>query len=371
MRRIARGLLRGNPGIPAAGALDSKGNWLPLGRREFIRLGLGAVAAITVGDALASCVSPVTHMASSTPLPPPETKTIRLNFSPCDAPLMASEPYLRDEGFTDVQFSDISPQLASLTNGKADIAVPFLATLAAAVDSGKPFIGFGSLHPGCVELWAPQSVAALTDIRGHTVVVNSETPNFIANIFIFLALKNAGIDPSEVNFAVQPNADLTQLFLEGKSDLLFQWGTGAVAFHANPANKGHVVLDQTMDAPWSHEDCCVITTTKEWLHANPVAARRALRAIYRAADRLPKDRADAAKIATDSGLFGGTKNVELVRGAANMAPYDWRKYDLADSMRFHAKLMNSVSLIKLTADDVVAKAIDTRIANELAIELKR
>jgi ABC-type nitrate/sulfonate/bicarbonate transport system substrate-binding protein len=365
MRRTALGSLQGNPELTAAGT------GVLLGRREFIRLGFGVVAAISVGDVLASCASAVTHVASSTPLPPPETKTIRLNFSTCDAPLMASEPYLRQEGFTDVQFSDISPQLVSLTTGKADIAVPFVASLAAAVDSGKPFIGFGPLHPGCVELWAPQSVSTLADLRGHTVVVNSKIPNFIANSFMFLALKNAGIDPSEVNFVVQPNADLTELFLEGKSDLLFQWGTGAVAFRANPANMGHIVLDQAMDATWSHEDCCVMTTSTDWLRANPIAAKRVLRAIYHAADSLPIDRLDAAKTATDKGLFGGAKNVQLVRGAANMVPYAWRKYDLSQSMLFHAQLMDSVGLLKLSPDEAVARAIDPRIAKELATELKR
>jgi NitT/TauT family transport system substrate-binding protein len=341
-----------------------------LGRRDFIRLGFGVMAAVAVGDALAACGSVASRSASTMPLPPPEIRTIRLNFSVCDAPLVASEPYLRDEGFTDIQFSDVSPQLASITSGKADVAVPFVATLAAAVDSGKPFVGIGPLHPGCVELWASQSVATLADIRGHTVVVNSKTPNFIANIFIFIALKNAGINPSEVNFVVDPAADLTQLYLTGKSDLLFEWGTGAVAFHTNPANKGHVVLDQAMDATWSREDCCVIATTAEWLNSNPVAAKRMLRAIYPAADSLPKDRVDVAKMATDKGLFGGAKNLDLVRCPTNMVPYDWRQYGLADSMHFHAQLMNAVGLLKLTPDQAVATAIDEAIAKELATELK-
>lgn len=341
-----------------------------IARREFLGLGLGAVAAATVGEVLASCGSAVTGMARSTPLPPPETKTIRLNFSVCDAPLMVAEPYLREEGFTDIQLSDINPQLTALANGKSDVAVPFVATLAAAVDAGKPYIGIGQLHPGCVELWAPQSVASLTELRGRTVVVNSKTPNFIANIFIFLALKNAGVDPSEVNFVVDPSADLTKLYLEGKSDLLFQWGMGAVAFHSNPANTGHVVLDQAMDPAWSHEDCCVIATTSDWFTANPVAARRVLRAIYRAADSLPGDRLNAARMATDNGLFGGGKNLALVRGAANMVPYGWREYDLARSMRFHARLMDSVGLLNLTPDQAVARAVDARIAKNLATELK-
>jgi len=66
-----------------------------------------------------------------------------------------------------------------------------------------------------------------------------------------------------------------------------------------------------------------------------------------------------------------TKNVELVRGAANMVPYDWRMYDVAASMRFHAQLLNAVSLLKFTPDGAVTKATDLRFANELAVEIKR
>jgi NitT/TauT family transport system substrate-binding protein len=145
----------------------------------------------------------------------------------------------------------------------------------------------------------------------------------------------------------------------------------AFAFRTNPANKGHVVLDQAMDAPWSKENCCVLTTTTAWANANPVAVKRALRAIYRAADGMPTDRADIAKVATDRGLFGGAPDVALVRGAANMVSYDWRNYDAAESMRFHVKLLNQVGLVKMTPDESVTKALDLRVERQLQTELKR
>ncbi len=53
-----------------------------------------------------------------------------------------------------------------------------------------------------------------------------------------------------------------------------------------------------------------------------------------------------------------------------MVPYEWRKYDVAESMRFHAKLLNAVGLLKLTPDEAVTKATDLRFAKELATELK-
>lgn len=345
-------------------------------RRNVLGRGAGLAVAMTAGPLLAAC-SPVavpgpasTAVPTATPLPPPETKAIRVAPGPCDAPLMIAERYLQDESFTDIQLTG-SGGVAGLVDGKADLAVMFMPTLVTAVDAGSPIVSIGGLHPGCAEIWAPPSLATLRDARGRTVVVRTKAATDLTYSYLAIGLKNAGVDPAEVNFVVQPDADLTKLFLDGKSDLLFLATTGAFAFKTNPANKGHVVFDQAMEAPWSQQNCCSLTTTTAWLRANPVAAKRALRAIYRAADSLPKDRADAAKVATDKGLFGGANNVQLVRGASNMVPYEWRRYDVAESMRFHAKLLNAVGLLKLTAEESVAKATDLRLAKELAIELKR
>lgn len=342
-------------------------------RREIIRLGVGIVGAVAAGDILAACAPAAVlapASASPSPLPPPESTTIRLGIGACDLPIFAAERNLRDEGFTDVQFSD-SPAVPALTGGKADLVTMFVTTLAVNVEAGTPLLGLGGLHTGCAQVWAPLGVATMKDLVGRTVVVRSKAPTDNTYAYIAIGLKNAGVDPSSVNFVVQPDADLTKMFLDGKSDALFLAAQNTFAFQTNPGNKGHVVLDQAMEAPWSQEVCCVLTTTTDWAKANPVAAKRALRAIYRAADSIPMDRADLAKVATDSGLFGGAKNVAVVRGAANMVPYDWRNYDLAESTRFHAKLLNQVGLSKMTPDEAVTRATDLLFSQQLRREIAR
>jgi len=352
-----------------------------LTRRQVLHRGVGAAAALTAAPLLAACgpasapaptaTLAATVAATATPLPPPETTTIRLLLAACDLPIMAAASNLRDEGFTDVQFIDGAP-LPALVGGKVDLAGSmFTYAPAVAVEAGQPVVALGGLHTGCVQIWAPQDVATLKDLRGRTVVVRSKAPDDTTYSFLAIAIKNAGLDPGSVNFVVQPDADLTKLFLDGKSDALFLAVQGAFAFQTNPANKGHLVLDQAMEAPWTQQVCCVLSTTTNWVKANPVAAKRALRAIYRAADNIPKDRADMAKVATDKGLFGGAPNVAVVRGAANMVSFDWRKYDTAESMRFHANLMNGVGLLKMTPDDAVTKATDLRFTRQLQTEITR
>lgn len=49
----------------------------------------------------------------------------------------------------------------------------------------------------------------------------------------------------------------------------------------------------------AHEGAGIVVANGDWLRANPIAAKRALRAVLRPADSVGGDRGDAAKLATD------------------------------------------------------------------------
>jgi len=350
-----------------------------IGRRELLRRSAALGVLLASVDALAACASPAATIASAsptprlsptpTPLPPAETTTFRVAGAPCDAPIMAAERYLRDEGFTEITITD-GGSAAALVAGKLDVTILFPPSLANALQSGQKVVALGGLHPGCSEIWAQQNIPALTDLRGKTIVVRAKTLADLGYSYTALVLKQAGVDPKDVNFVVQADADPVKLYLAGKNDAVFVATTSAAALKANPANKGHVVHSQVMDAPWSTLDCCILATSEDWYRANPIAAKRALRAMYRAADALPADRADAAKLATDKGLFGGTANYANVREAANMVPLDWRTSDPEKAVRFFAPLLTGTGLMTLGADDMV-RALDLRILGELKSELRK
>jgi len=183
-------------------------------------------------------------------------------------------------------------------------------------------------------------------------------------------LKQAGVDPKEVNWVVQADANPTQLFLDGKSAAVFVAANAVPALMKNPANKGHVIHSQAMEEPWKSTNCCFILASEPWYRANPIAAKRALRAIDRTADTLPADRSDAAKLATDKGLYGGPAAFANVRDAANMVPLDWRSYDLEKAIRFYAPLLTDVGVLKASTDDLL-KTVDLKIFKELSAELKK
>ncbi len=332
-------------------------------RREVLRRGVGAAAALTAGPILASCAP------AAAPLPPPETTSIKLAAGACDSAIFGAERFLREEGFTDVQFTDALTATA-ITAGNAHIGNAFPQAFFNSVESAPKVVALGGLHPGCIEIWAQPGIASVKDLKGRTITVPSKALASLPYTWMAMALKQAGVDPKDVNFVVQADADLLKLYLDGKSDALFVATTAAAALKTNPANKGKAIFSQVMDEPWKSTNCCCLIASEPWYRANPIAAKRAMRAIYRTADALPADRADAAKLATDKGLFGGAPALANVREAANMVPLDWRTYDLEKAIRFYVPLLTDVGVLKTSADDLV-KSIDLKIFKELSTELKK
>jgi NitT/TauT family transport system substrate-binding protein len=346
-------------------------------RREALRRGMGAAAALTAGPFLASCapagVSAPTATAAvptaAATLPPPETTSIGLTGDACDSAIYGAERYLREEGFTDIQFTDM-PLAAAFAAGKAQIGRGFPTGFFSAVESGPKVVSLGGLHPGCVEIWAQPGILSLKDLKGRSITVTAKTLANAPYSYMAMAVKQAGVDPKDVNWVVQADADTLKLYLDGKSDAVFVAANAVPALMKNPANKGHVIHSQAMEEPWKSTNCCFILASEPWYRANPIAAKRAMRAIYRTADTLPADRSDAAKLATDKGLYGGAAAFANVRDAANMVPLDWRSYDLEKAIRFYAPLLTDVGVLKASTDDLF-KAVDLKIFTELSTELKK
>jgi NitT/TauT family transport system substrate-binding protein len=340
-------------------------------RRELLRRGVGAAAVLTAGPFLASC-APGPAAASPTvtaTLGPPETTTIKLAAGACDSAIFGAERFLRDEGFTDVRFTDVATA-AAITAGNADIGNAFPTQFFNSVENGPKVVSLGGLHPGCVEIWAQPGISSLKELKGRSITVTAKTLANLQYSILAMVIRQAGVDLKDVTFVVQADANLTQLYLDGKSDAVFVATTGAAALKANPANKGKLIFSQVMDEPWKSNNCCFILASEPWYRANPIAAKRAMRAIYRTADTLPANRSDAAKLAADKGLFGGAPALANITTAANMVPLDWRSYDLEKAVRFYAPLLTDVGVLKTSTDDLL-KAVDLKIYKELPTELKK
>jgi NitT/TauT family transport system substrate-binding protein len=157
-----------------------------------------------------------------------------------------------------------------------------------------------------------------------------------------------------------------KLFVEGKVDAF-------IAFPPQPQELremkiGRVIVNTTQDRPWSQYFCCMVAANRDFTRQHPVATKRALRAILKAADLCASDPERAARYMVDKGYesrYGIA--LDVVKGL----PYRrWRDSPPEDTLRFHASRLYEVGMLKSSPQKLIAQGTDWRFLNELKRELK-
>jgi len=292
--------------------------------------------------------------------------------------------FLREEGFAGGLDTVSGPllqlSLTSVLTGAADIGVSFANTFVGAVDAGFPVVALGGIHPGCAQLWARPGINTISDLKGKTVAVPPKTisangktsPSTIFSFFVAL-LAHVGIEPGAVNFVeLAANANAFEAFVAGKSDAFLAQAEGGTLLQANPKNPGRLILDTTMDKPWSQEFCCLLVANRTWATANPVAAKRATRALLRSADAVTKDRRAAPSAALATGLYKASPEITeaVVADTIKDLSYDWRGYDPEETVRFFALRLSDAKLIGKTPQEIITAGTDFAYFRQLRTELK-
>ena len=129
-----------------------------------------------------------------------------------------------------------------------------------------------------------------------------------------------------------------------------------------------MIVDSSVDRPWSQYFCCVLAGNAHFVRNNPVATKRVLRAILKAADLCAAEPKRVAQRLVDGGFAA---RYDYALQALSVIPYDrWRDYDPEDTIRFYALRLHEVGMIKSTPNTIIAEGTDWRFFNELKRELK-
>jgi NitT/TauT family transport system substrate-binding protein len=309
------------------------------------------------------------HSRPSAAEPPPETTTIRWLRSPalCVAPYYLAEELLHGEGFTEVHHVQTSAQMwtQAVLSGEVDFVLNFVGPLLVRLDAGDPLVMLAGGHVGCFELFGTERVRAIRDLKGKIVSVpelGSPQHIFLASIAAYV-----GLDPrQDINWVTHPRAEAMQLFTEGTIDAFLGFPPEPQELRAKGI--GHVVVNSALDRPWSQYFCCMIYARQEFAQKNPVATKRALRAILKATDVCALEPDRAAQFLVDKGY---TARYDYARQAMQELPYGkWREYNPEDTVRFYALRLHEAGLIKSTPQKIIAQSTDWRFLNELKQELK-
>ena len=164
---------------------------------------------------------------------------------------------------------------------------------------------------------------------------------------------------------VDPKVKPLDLFVEGKIDAFLGFPPEPQELRARRV--GHVIVDSTVDRPWSQYFCCMLGGNREYVQRHPVATKRVLRAILKATDLCAHEPARVARTLSVGGLAGQD---DYPRQALSEMPYyKWRDYDAEDTIRFYALRLHEIGMIKSSPQKIIADGTDWRFL-KLKRELK-
>jgi len=328
-------------------------------RRVFLLRGAAMAAVSFVG------LNPSTASAE----PPPETLRLRLAHAPsiCIAPQYLAEELLRLEGFTNISYVPLGTRLGphALAEGRADMTMWDVPALMPHLDARKSIVVLSGVHAGCYELFGNERVGAVRELKGKTVAVQYFGGG--DHVLLSSMLAYVGISPQDVKWIVGENAtDAMSLFIEGKADAFLAFSQQSEELRQKKI--GHVIIDTAVDRPWSQYFCCVVAANREFTQRYPVATKRALRAILKAADICAADPQRAARFLSDK-LYEPRFQIGL--NVMKRLPYNrWREDNPEDTLRFHALRLYEVGMIKTNPKTLIEQGTDWRFLNELKRELK-
>jgi NitT/TauT family transport system substrate-binding protein len=302
--------------------------------------------------------------------PPPETRTIKLVkiSGICIAPQYVAEELLLAEGFTDVQYVKATAGIGTakaLAAGDANITLNFVAPFILRADAGDPVVLLAGVHTGCFELFGTERVRSIRDLKGKTVALQELESS--QHVFLASMAAYVGLDPrKDIKWAIHPSADSMRLLAEGKIDAFLAFPPDGQELRARKI--GHVVVNSAVDRPWAQYFCCIVAGNRGFVRKHPVATKRVVRAILKAADVCALEPERAARAVGDRGY---AKSYDYALQTMKEVPYGkWRDYDPEDTIRFYALRLHEAGMIKATPQKIIGQGTDWRFLNELKKELK-
>ena len=329
-------------------------------RRDFLRGVSSAGSAALVGF----------RPRAANAEPPPETTRLRIAEIPssCRSPEWMAEELLRAEGFIDVQYvrkEGTQGVEQALASGEANISGHFAAPVILRLEAGDPIVILGGEHVGCFELFGNERVRAVRDLKGKRVAIPALDPS--PHVFIASMVAHVGLDPrKDIAWVRSPAGESIRLFIDGQVDAYLGFPPDPQELRAKKI--GRVIVNSAVDRPWSQYFCCVLVGNREFVQKHPVATKRAMRAILKAAELCALDPERAARAVVAKGL---AKSYDYTLQAIKGLPYGrWREYDPEDTVRFYALRLHEAGMIKSTPQKILAQGTDWRLFNELKKELK-
>ena len=246
-----------------------------------------------------------------------------------------------------------------------DFNVDFATAFAISIDQGAAIKILSGVHVGCYELFGHEGIKSVLDLKGKRVGAGWDLGSD-PHVFVAAMATHVGLDPlNDIEWVTSDEGSL-QLFMDGKIDAFLSFPPEAQKLRAKGI--GHVILNSMLDQPWSHYFCCMLAGNAAFAQEHPVATKRVVRAILKAADICISDPEMVARLLVDD---GHTKDYDFALQALREIRYaPWRDFDPEDTIRFFSLRLNEAGMIKSSPQKIIADGTDWSFFNELKRELK-
>ncbi len=303
--------------------------------------------------------------------PPPETTRLRIRKGDpaCWAPVYVAEPLLRKEGFTDVQyvFGYGSETAKMFRDGAIDLAADFSVRSIFDLEQRRhPQKILSGLHVGCYALVGSKRISSVRDLKGKAVWVGAVKNNG-PHIFFSAIVAYVGLDPrADINYVWVNKDEAMRLFREGKIDAF-------ITFPPWPQELieqgiGHLLVDTNIDKPWSQYFCCMVTGWSIFIKENPIATKRALRAILKANDIVARNPKLAARVVVEKKVRPESEYESVLQALKDIPYGKWREYNPEDTIRFYSLRMRDIGMIESNPQQIIDQHTDWRFLNQLKKE---
>ena len=133
---------------------------------------------------------------------------------------------------------------------------------------------------------------------------------------------------------------------------------------------GHVIVDTTVDRPWSQYFCCMSAGNREYVRKISGRDEAGLAGDPQGGRSLRPASRRGWRRASSIGGFTPAR-YEYEQQALSDMPYDkWREYNAEDTVRFYALRLHEAGMIKSSPQKIIADSTDWRFLDELKRELK-
>jgi NitT/TauT family transport system substrate-binding protein len=314
----------------------------------------------------AACLGPGESFGAE---PSPETTEIRFKKGPvyCEAPQWIAEELLRAEGFAirQVEVARAGRSWQILADGECDFSLVFAPDLVMALDSGGTFTILAGVHAGCFELFGSERIRTIADLKNRTIGIGVAG---VLTHLVTIMTSYIGLDPAkDIRWVSDPSVAPKELFIAGKVDAFLAVPPEPQELRA--LNIGHVLVNSSVDPPWSEYFCCMLTGNADFVRNHPAATKRVVRAVLKGADLCASEPRRVARVMVDRG-FADRYNYALQ--TLNDVPYyePWRDYDPEDTLRFYALRLRKAGFVRSTPQAIIARGTDWRFLDDVKRELK-